>query len=183
MMFDQLYENLGDILEEHSLAEEAVDPLRGYTVHRDYYRSQSIYDNGAHLFLFLGNFSPGRYSKSQFEYGVAYHIDAVVVASNTSTEDGERAAGLRLRYLIHQIFNAIHSYDQSSDLRLPVGSMKSKPFPRIEPFLPEGQQTERAILGARFTYDFDLSLEPLLAIGAPLESISVDASMWKAIYS
>lgn len=184
--YDVLFDNLIDYLRSYATAESAVDSLRNYSVFEDFYTTLPA-DPGAYVFPTLGAITPDR-SKSSSQAYMAYDVDYPfdLIVKGRATRSGsvitraDAAAGARLRYLIQQMLNAIHSAPW--DMGLPRGSIASRPMMRFEPLPPDMQKSEESVIGARMTLTVGMAWKPIGPVGTALESVYVDASQWKALY-
>lgn len=179
--FDLLFDHIVARLESYSAAQP---PEEQFGVDPDRMRDESSTDEIASVYVYLGPLDSSQAtSKSYTGIEAQYHIDMVVRClgertGNTITS-ADRAAGVRLRYLVQQVTEALFP---SGDryLGMPVGSVGKTGF-RIEPFHPDQQMGERAIAAARMTLDAGLGWKPYPVSGNDLASINIDASAWSAL--
>lgn len=182
--FDVLMDNIETILTDYATAQKAIDAGYDYSVLVDYYRNFNANTPGAYVFLALGAINPDQGKSAAqgfYQYTAQYFIDCVVNKPGSSGERGDEAAGARLRYLIQQVLNALHAAGKYN-LDMPAGSIARRPMIQIQPLPPEMQMGERPIVGARLTMEVGLAWEPDRIEGTAIDSISVDASRWQALY-
>jgi hypothetical protein len=184
--FDVLFDQIVAYLEAYSTTEEAVDTARKFIVKPDYYRNYTMGVAGAYVFLTLGPITPERAGSSNqayFKYSADYILDLIVEAkgNNAGAEysRADKEAGIRLRYLIQQVLEAIHGAPPDMGL-IPAGSILNRPMMRFDPLPPEMQLSERPVIGARMTLTVGLAWEPAKATGTALEEIKVDTSLWSS---
>jgi hypothetical protein len=186
--YDVLFDNIVGYLEAHAAAENAIDPLRNFTVRPDHYRIHNVGTPGAFVFPTMGSIDPEPQKSANQRY-FAYHVNFAfdLIVEGQATRDGEGtvtasdvAAGKRLRYLIQQMLDAVHAAPR--DMGLAAGSIAGRPMMRFEPLPPDMQQGEKAVIGARMTLTIGMAWEPAGSVGTALESIYVDASQWQALF-
>ena len=181
--FDVAFDNIKSILEIYS-AEQVI--AERFIVQADFYRNFPA-AAGAYVFLYLGSITPDS-SRSvrnvHFAYDVDYVLDLIALGKGTQGEEytrADEAAGIRLRYLIQQVLNALYQ-KENVNLSMPDGSLSKKPMLRIEPLPPEMQIGERPIVGARLTLSLGMAWEPGLLAGDALTAINVTADKWAALF-
>lgn len=179
--FDVAFDNIISILETYSAAQPDAER---FAVYPDYYRDFPVNKTGAFVFLYMGTISPtSQVGQSHFAYDVDYNLDLVAMGKGTqgiSYSRADKAAGIRLRYLIQQVLVALFQAD-NRNLNLPAGTVSKKPMLRIEPLPPEMQRSERPIVGARLTLSLSLAWEPDALTGEDLTDIYVTADKWSAL--
>ena len=181
--FDVAFDNIKSILETYSAAQPEDEQ---YIVHADYYRNFPA-AAGAYVFLYLGPIIPDPRRSAgnvHFAYDVDYGLDLIALGKGTQGAEytrADEAAGIRLRYLIQQVLNALYQPDKPN-LGLPQGTLSKKPMLRIDPLPPEMQIGERPIVGARLTLSLGMAWEPGLLAGDALTDIYVTADKWSALF-
>lgn len=184
--WDVLFDNIVSRLEAYSAASPAGER---FDVMPDSYRTIGSLDNGAHVLVYLGPLDPDSRSSAQgksYHYSVQYYIDCIALGARQrkAAEDdvsSERAAGVRMRYLIEQVMKALWNPNDFS-LGLATNWVGRRPPPSIEPLPPDMQRGERAIAGARVTMSVELTWEPVELTSTAIDQISVDAGRWSALY-
>lgn len=181
--FDVAFDNIKSILETYSAAQPEDER---FTVQADYYRNFPAVA-GAYVFLYLGTINPDS-SRSvrnvHFAYDVDYVLDLIALGRGTQGAEytrADEAAGIRLRYLIQQVLNALYQ-KENVNLSLDQGTLSKKPMLRIDPLPPEMQIGERPIVGARLTLSLGMAWEPGLLAGDSLTDINVTADKWSALF-
>lgn len=179
--FDIAFDNILSILETYSAAQPTDEQ---FAVFPDYYRNFPAGKSGAFVFLYMGPISPtSQVGQAYFAYDVDYNLDLVALGKGTQGvlySRADKAAGIRLRYLIQQVLVALFQAD-NRNLNLPAGTVSKKPMLRIEPLPPEMQMSERPIVGARLTLSLGLAWEPDALTGEDLTDIYVTADKWSAL--
>jgi len=181
--FDVAFDNIKSILETYSAAQPAEER---YIVNADYYRNLPA-KAGAYVFLYLSSINPDASRSAgnvHFAYDVDYGLDLIALGKGTQGTEytrADEAAGIRFRYLLQQVLNALYQPDKPN-LGLPKGTISKKPMLRIEPLPPEMQIGERPIVGARLTLTLGMAWEPGLLAGDDLTKIEVIADKWSALF-
>lgn len=185
--YDVLFDKIKSKLEAYATAQKAINASYDFEVKPDYNRVLPANSAGAYVVLTLDNLSPisSRSAKGvHYSYDVTYSMDLIVYGGGvqaTNYSRGDELAGVRLRYLVEQVLNAL-SPSQGYDYGLPKGSIARTSMPRVTFFRPEMQQGERPIAGAQVQLDFSLAWNPSLMSETDLESISVDAGQISALF-
>ena len=181
--FDVAFDNIRAILEAYSAAQPADER---FDVLPDYYRNFPA-SAGAYVFLYLGAINPdiGRSAGNvYYAYDVDYGLDLIALGKGTQGAEytrADEAAGIRLRYLIQQILNALYQPD-NMNLGFPTGTLRGRPLLQINPLPPEMQIGERPIVGARLTLTLGMAYEPGTLAGETLTDIYVTADKWAALF-
>ena len=187
--FDLVFDKIIDALVAYEAEEILVDATYAFTVEADYFRDFPA-DAGAYVFAYLGPITfDARTSAAMTQHGinVTYYLDLVTVAkgddSGASYQRGDELAAARNRYLIQQVMTALYRPGVLPDFGLPAGTIGKRPAPRVEPLQPDDQRKiERPVSGTRITMDMDMAWDPTEAEGTALESVSVDAGYFAALY-
>ncbi len=119
-----------------------------------------------------------------YAYEANYNIDCVALGKGTQGAEytrGDEAAGIRLRYLIQQVLNALYPKD-NMQFGFPVGTLNGRRMLQINPLPPEMQLGERPIVGARLTLTLGMAFEPGTLAGDTLTDIYVTADKWAALF-
>ncbi len=182
--FDVAFDNIKSILEIYSAAQPEEEQ---FILKADYYRNYTSLPAGAHVFLYLGPIIPDPRSSARnvhFAYDVDYVLDLIALGKGTQGAEytrADEAAGIRFRYLVQQILNALYQPDKPN-LGLPQGTLSKKPMLRIDPLPPEMQIGERPIVGARLILTLGMAWEPGVLAGDALTDINVTADKWSALF-
>ena len=179
--FDTLFDNIAAILEAYSLAQTSTER---FTVYPDRYRDLPANTDVAQVFLYLASITPTEKSATDYQqYDAVYWLDLVAKAKGMRTGaaylDAGEAAGVRLRYLIKQVMEALFPAGNRR-LNLATGSVSKKGF-TLQTMIPESQTTERPMAAARMILTVGLAWEPTALIGTELDSIEVTADKWSAL--
>ncbi len=181
--FDVAFDNIKSILETYSAAQPEDEQ---YIILADYYRNFPA-SAGAYVFLYLGPIIPDPRRSAgnvHYAYDVDYGLDLIALGKGAQGAEytrADEAAGIRLRYLIQQVLNALYPKD-NMQLGFPPGTLRGRPLLQINPLPPEMQIGERPIVGARLTLSLGMAWEPGLLAGDALTDINVTADKWSALF-
>ena len=176
--FDSLFDKINETLTDYS---DALETLK-FNVEPDFYRIPQG-GTGAFVFSYFAGLSNGKKAGQigNLEFTANYILDLFAVAEGTKgTESAERiradkAAGLRLRYLIVQVLDAIYHNSNDEDIRaLSEPSFSVLPPERLE------QMGERAFSALRMTFSVRCGFVPSELSGTDLEVITATADLWSA---
>jgi hypothetical protein len=179
--FDIFFDNLISVLETYSAAQPSGER---FMVYPDRLRDMPASTDVAQVYPYLASITPtDETTQGYTQYDAVYWIDLVVKSKGTRSgaayTDGDEAAGIRLRYLIKQVIEALFPVGNRR-LNLPGGAMAKKGFSAS--ILPlKMQSAERAESAARITLTVGLAWEPVSLAGDELESILVTADAWSAL--
>ena len=185
--FDTLYTNLISALEAYSTASIAADK---FTVYDNYMRAFPNDSSIANVFCYLGSMNPTEQAGTTFfQTEWNYYFDLVAKKPRALTGEvltrADKAAGVRLRYLIHQVMSALFTAD-AWKLGLAAGEIGNKKMLRVDPLGPDDpRMTEKVIAAARLTLTVETGFEPTLLTGTELDSVLVKqdetAPLWSAL--
>ena len=184
--FDTLYSNIITMLEAYSAASPAAERFKVYD---NYMRAFPNDSSIANVFVYLGPMSPTTQAgNTYFETSWTYYID--IIAKKTGTDGtsytrADKAAGVRLRYLIQQVMSALFTAD-AWKLLMSDGEVSNKKMLSVDPLGPDDpRMTEKVIAAARLTLTVDTTFEPTLLDGVAFDSVLVTqdetAPLWSAL--
>jgi hypothetical protein len=182
--YDVLLDKLTEKLQNYS---NGAETSLKFEVKQDYNRIISTTQSGAYVIPRISSINPIAQRSgngSHYAYDVSYQIDLIVAGKGQQGADytrGDELAGLRLRLLIEQCFNALNPA-LDLDFGLPKNSIAKVMMPRVTFFTPEMQQGEKPIAGAQIQMDFSLVWNPEKLDGIDLDQISVNAGQIQALF-
>jgi hypothetical protein len=180
--FDTVFDNIKTILETYSAAQPAAER---FIVWPDRFRDLPTNDTVAHVIQHMGDISvDSQTTGGEMELSVKYHFDLLVRAKGTRTdgaytERASQAAGVRIRYLVHQLLSALFAAG-TYDLSLASGKIGSKEYTGFTPLFPE-EIGERGLAAGRLTISVATEWTPTAAAGTAIDGISVTADKWSAL--
>ena len=179
--FDLLFGKIVDALKVYSEAQPA-DEQFGVFANR-LRELPSTSSEIANVFVYLGDMTSVEESEGHCDIEVPYIVDMEVRgkadASGPEVIQADEAAGVRLRILIQQVLEALFATD-NPNLGMSPGEVERGGF-QINPYVPGGQQTEKAIAAAQLRMSTKVAWEPTPLSGTALDSISVTSDNWAAL--
>jgi hypothetical protein len=175
-----MFDKIKEALENYSAAQTVAER---FTVSPDRMREVPNDDTVAKVFLYLGSINPeGQTVHGYTQVKVQYYVD-MLVRKKASLSEGVQtaahaAAGIRLRYLIAQVMEALYP-SGSRLLGMTAGSIATKEF-NVNPMMPD-EVGEPGLAAARLTLTVGLPWEPSEVTGTDLAAINVTADKWSAL--
>lgn len=108
-----------------------------------------------------------------------YNLDLIANGKTTGAARGDSVAHARLMYLVTQALNALFDAERRATIEAGVVQLSWPTWMIAE---PESYQEERPLIGGRLSIDCRSSFVPAPAVGAPIDSIHVDTTLWSALY-
>lgn len=170
------------------VAQAALDPLVGFDTERDSFTPISRKRTKPLANVYFQTLTPaqsGSAARSTQQESASITIDMIVNEPDPNSlipgQTADKIAEARLHYFRAQIWEAIFELT-TENYGFPRGALSQPSLPTYSKLESDDDNAEEAEVAGRWQLSFDYARQPLDGLGVPLEEITIDTSLFQALY-